>query len=199
MSGNAADRAPSPSARRVATARCAPSAPRADELARPDLSTLASEPDLLIGWQGSQPQLRDDSFLVEGRTFIADELYCLAPGCDCDEAVVDFLELFGDEESAPLGGIRLRVRNGSVVERHVEPAEQPQLEALWSAYTKRHRGLEHLETHRTVLLEARQSVLLAKSAKKLQRVARNDACPCGSGQKYKRCCMERDLRSSSQS
>lgn len=26
------------------------------------------------------------------------------------------------------------------------------------------------------------------------KVGRNDPCPCGSGKKYKKCCMEKDLR-----
>lgn len=31
------------------------------------------------------------------------------------------------------------------------------------------------------------------------KTGRNDPCPCGSGQKYKRCCLERDQAAASQS
>lgn len=27
---------------------------------------------------------------------------------------------------------------------------------------------------------------------RMSKVGRNEACPCGSGKKYKRCCLERD-------
>lgn len=165
---------------------------------RPDFTALDSEPGLLIGWQGSQPQLRDDSFLVDERTFLADELYCLAPGCDCDQAVVDFVELLSDGEIKPIGGVRLRVTDAHVLHPEVEPGNEALVDKLWAIYRKRHRDPERLRGHQRVLLEARQHERASRVVPKKARAARNEPCPCGSGQKYKRCCMEGDLASSSQ-
>ena len=35
-------------------------------------------------------------------------------------------------------------------------------------------------------------VHVCKPAKKAQNIGRNDRCPCGSGKKYKKCCMGKD-------
>jgi hypothetical protein len=164
----------------------------------PDFTAHDSEPGLFIGWQRSQPQLRDDSFLVDGRSFVADELYCLAPGCDCDQAVVDFIELLSGDDVEPIGGIRVRVTDAHVLHPDVEPGNELLVERLWSAYQQRHRGLAHLVRHQRFLLDARRADRAARASPRKARAARNEPCPCGSGQKYKRCCMERDLAASSQ-
>jgi hypothetical protein len=85
-------------------------------------------------------------------------LYCLAPGCDCDQAVVDFIELLrGDME--PIGGIRLRVTDAHVLHPDVEPGNEVLVERLWAAYQQRHRDPDRL---------VRFSLMLVKQAAPLQ-------------------------------
>lgn len=159
----------------------------------PDLTSLDEDPGLFVGWQGSQPDLRDDGYLVEERPFLADELFCLAPGCTCDEAVVDFGELQDGEELKPTGGVRLRVADGALVGLEGAEGNEGLVERLWAAYQQRHRGLAHLARRQRALLEARQAAVAARGSPGKERAARNAPCPCGSGQKYKRCCLDADL------
>ena len=39
---------------------------------------------------------------------------------------------------------------------------------------------------------ASQSVVKKSPVKKVQKIGPNDPCPCGSGKKYKKCCMQKD-------
>ena len=36
------------------------------------------------------------------------------------------------------------------------------------------------------------AVVKKQPVKKQQKIGPNDPCPCGSGQKYKKCCMQKD-------
>lgn len=158
----------------------------------PDFATYRQEPTRMVGWHFTQPHLRDDSYLLGERRFLADELYCLAPGCDCDETVVDFIELLGDDDSRGIGGVRLHARDWAEMGRVVEPAEAELLSTLWGEFRRRHVDRERLWSHREHLRRALAASNAARPSAKA-RVGRNEPCPCGSGQKYKRCCMDKDL------
>jgi len=56
-----------------------------------------------------------------------------------------------------------------------------------------HSNQRFINLAQSVLEKQRSSLSEpAKAAEKPQKIGRNDPCPCGSGKKYKRCCMGRD-------
>ena len=73
-------------------------------------------------------------------------------------------------------------------------AEEPNLDALVATYIKIRSKLAEMEAEqrRERLALARQGgpkpAIQAPSKRDVDKVGRNDDCPCGSGKKYKKCC-----------
>lgn len=122
-----------------------------------------------------------DLVVIEGRKlYLAEDHYCLRPGCSCDEAVVVLIE---GEKSRALGHVRVPVHRL----RAATFEGDPEIEDLWAAFLEQHEP--------TVLRERYEQ--LRNSVRRLMRspgtlggpkVGRNALCPCGSGKKFKRCC-----------
>jgi len=61
-----------------------------------------------------------------------------------------------------------------------EPAEEPSVGPAWPA--RSHTPVQELRS-------SHATERPAESRRAGQKVGRNDPCPCGSGKKYKRCCI----------
>jgi hypothetical protein len=147
------------------------------------------DPSDLVGWNEAHPADRADLYLDDDNVFIAEELYCVRPGCGCNEAVVAFAPT--TRGSSDIGAIRVQIRTLELVERNAKPDKTLLLDRLWKAFTARHRHLAERLARRNkqmtdlAAVHSQQRRPVTRSA---ERVGRNEPCPCGSGKKYKRCC-----------
>jgi hypothetical protein len=132
-----------------------------------------------VPWDEVQLSLRDDAFDLDDELFVASELYCVDPDCDCTQSVVMFDT---DEDYNP--GCMVFAGNAWVAEP-LEEDDRPILTALWEAYCARHPDRERRFAERRALMHAAASRITPAPVGK---VGRNDPCPCGSGKKYKKCC-----------
>ncbi len=157
--------------------------------------------DRMVGWFETHSDHRKDLFVREGddRVLMAEELFCLKPSCSCDEATVDFMDCVDPKTNRwkSIGGVRVQIAGARVVRYEPERGEKKAIRVLWEAFSHRHRVEERLSKHRQVLRAAAQSRQGASDTpqKTRERAGRNDPCPCGSGQKYKRCCLGADQSS----
>lgn len=146
----------------------------------------------LIGFDEAFPDERQDVYVLDGRSFFALDHHCIEPGCECTDVRVAFLGLDDPGPDAEIGSVVYDlVAQRTVVdadERHVDL-----LTRLWNAYRARHPLPSHLalRTQRMKgvgreLRERGAAGIVARAA----RIGRNDPCPCGSGRKYKRCCID---------
>jgi hypothetical protein len=152
----------------------------------------------LVPWGEVFGEVRQDVYVHEGRTFLAIEMYCIVPSCDCDDVLVEFAE-FAGQEAHVVGTVHARPPSGRACEVDVEGVPEALILALWSQFLRRHRGAEALRARRArIRAEGRHIVehaarsaavapTVAASANTTPRAGRNDPCPCGSGKKYKRC------------
>jgi hypothetical protein len=97
------------------------------------------DPGDLVGWNEAHPTDRADLYLDGDNVFIAEELYCVRPGCGCNEAVVAFAPT--TRGSSDIGAIRVQIRTLELVERNAKPDKTLLLDRLWKAFTARHRHL----------------------------------------------------------
>lgn len=122
-----------------------------------------------------------DLTVVHGdRRYLIEDHYCLEPGCSCDQLAVHVVDLM---EEAEVGHLRVAAHRLDVVERQGPVL----LEAIWTKLLERHGRAKLRERFERMRGVARARDRVAPFVRG-QKVGRNDACVCGSGKKFKRCC-----------
>lgn len=124
--------------------------------------------------------------------FIFDQ-YCLKTKCSCTDATMTFVSVDEDagttEDELFTVRVNYRKKQWSTVEDQAIPADvetarsvmESQIPDLYKKLLKRHIQLKGIYAH----CKKRHF----KQQVQLPTVGRNDPCPCGSGKKYKKCCM----------
>ena len=108
-----------------------------------------------------------------------------------------------------VGQITILLQNGGemkdvlgYIEKLGEPASEKDMEALSPLLIGFHQSLRmwKLKGHTTTEIvtgkldpEGGDIISFEAARRKKAKVGRNDPCPCGSGKKYKNCCMRKDL------
>lgn len=133
--------------------------------------------------------VRPDFYVVSGREVAVLDLYCVAPGCPCEEAVLDVFEV--DAEGV-VGTVTVPfVPSESAVLAPSGPERADLLDEVWRRFAIRHDVLPHLRERRARVRAAHARHVEQTTAARVvgAKVGRNDPCPCGSGRKYKVCCL----------
>jgi hypothetical protein len=164
-----------------------PEGPRSDiDLDEVEEYHLAAVENLLEG-------TRPDDYVVGDRRYWAAVLLCPTPGCDCHEAQVVF---FDDKRGSDdiIGSVLLDIGGPSgfeVVDKAPgEPPDGP-LEDLWALFRQRHDVASYLRRRQAQMKEVGATLWkpVARPVRVGPKIGRNAPCPCGSGRKYKKCCL----------
>jgi hypothetical protein len=154
-----------------------------------------------VGWVDVFPMAKAWSWEVGGRVFIAEDQYCIKPACPCDEVILVFhhfdLATCEGRSAMLLGTVAHDLETGkrSIVE--LERGRPEELLRLADELFSRVSGLaDELHRRRTFMREFGRHVEGQKRARAKSlpvrpapSPGRNDPCPCGSGKKYKKCCL----------
>ena len=140
--------------------------------------------------------VRRDLYRIGDQIYTAADMYCVKPECTCNEVTVAFGTIDRDPSYDP-GAAHIDLTSGNVVfDRNARDPEV--IDRLWALYLKRHGGLEYLAARQEKMhsigpqLEAMWKAMIGDggpSARPEKTIGRNDPCPCGSGKKYKKCCI----------
>lgn len=153
---------------------------------------LTDEPDgLPADWEPGTLVPYDEVFRVdwdltivhEKRTYFVVDQYCPNPNCTCDRVVAAFYDLTDDGRH--VGSVEALLRDGRKVKINGEPLTS----LLWNAVLDQHGVKELRRRHSRILDVVERSAPIAEPARAAKKIGRNDPCPCGSGKKYKRCCL----------
>ena len=131
---------------------------------------------------------------IDGRDCIIFDQYCLLPKCSCTDTVLNIMsaDKYG-EAGEELGAVSLKYAKKlwkafedspclwSV--KAVRSAIEGQIPDLYESLHKRHLKLKGIYGH------CKKRNFSPKQPIQVTKVGRNDPCPCGSGEKYKKCCM----------
>lgn len=169
--------------------RAVRAAAQADRESSPSRALTNANPNAMIAYDELFPADWDLVVHREGVPYWAVDLYCHNSQCTCTDVTVSFYELETGKRGA-VGRLRLDVANDDDELRIVEKSIDDELTALFlEKYRERIRA-RHAEARRAVLRFGRPLRRTAPAAlPQAARIARNTLCPCGSGKKYKRCCI----------
>jgi len=158
------------------------------------------EEGILIYYDEIIPYQMPIFLIVNNQLVFVADMYCLSPHCDCTSAHLLFVpstpfeeNIDEDEDYNPLR-IDYDYKTGKweVEERgELEFAPQMLMDQLLSTfnlksiYSTRHRNL------RTLYRNYRKHYFEQNVTVHSDKIGRNDLCPCGSGKKYKQCCMNK--------
>ena len=149
----------------------------------------------MVGYYEILPYAKPVEFTLGAQTWLLDDQHCVRANCSCQEAALSFFELRPSAQPSGIGSeptlcIRYAYDTGKI-------------EPLSGAKNGRWSGQDFVDALREVLpdldpvLAERQALLrrlyrraLSRKTIRLQapKPGRNERCPCGSGEKYKKCC-----------
>jgi hypothetical protein len=138
--------------------------------------------------------------VVHGIEYVVLDQYCVKPRCGCTDAHLNLLPIRqeGDTlETTSSVNVNYDAKTWERVADEPLPCDVATFRRLMESaipdlYTKlqaRHKKLGAIYAH----AHKRARATVADSLFQ-QSVGRNDACPCGSGKKYKKCCMGKGLQ-----
>jgi hypothetical protein len=147
------------------------------------------------------------NFNCQEETWAVDDQYCVQPKCSCSETILSFLKLVDRSgvtarkiRNAPSLRYNYRTHKTKTEPLSEWPATGASLTNLMAALKAANPKLdEHLQLRHLILqtlyarqqMERTKSRLRSLSATLRQKIGRNDPCPCGSGRKYKHCCLNK--------
>ncbi len=132
---------------------------------------------------------------IDGTECLILDQYCLLPKCSCTDTVLNLFpyDENGNEADEELCAISLtygkkawQAHEGQsfpVSVKAVRSAIEDQLPDFYSRLPERHMKLKGIYAY------CKKRHYLPKQPLQVPKVGRNEPCPCGSGKKYKKCCM----------
>lgn len=205
-----------------------------DQWRRQDLLRLLLADSMVTYWDAF-PDSWDLTLPLDGRWYWAIDYYCLNPGCDCKEVVLELTDRSDEHDGDPhLGEVRVelgrwkeaRVEGGETARRvwrrllgQKQRGSGRSIKAeLRRRYKQMRRVADKLDMAVAEGLATQTAGGVAQGARPAgtskqhgpgpgqravrgepkrrrsrpgKRAGRNEACPCGSGKKYKRCCLKK--------
>lgn len=173
------------------------------KLARPEFPDLKKE-GTVVSYKDILPFAEPFDVDVP-RTLVAFDSYCTRPGCDCNEVFLAFQPIGyskADFDTFDMTSLRIDYKGRQIVgtlSASRDPAlprpQQMLAEVLdansnfWTEVARRHSNLKSLYGKFLKDHPEQNVVEVPQTRSEVARVGRNDLCPCGSGKKFKKCCL----------
>ncbi len=139
----------------------------------------------------------EDKYFIEvsAGLIIIEDAYCLRSGCHCDRSLLSF-HYFQDTKqvSSEEHVIELHYKKRQISNIHEGKGFTQSAKEIFELLKTKHPDLfKQMERRHKELVKLyakyRKTHTPVLTAKKSEDVGRNDLCPCGSGKKYKKCCL----------
>lgn len=138
-----------------------------------------------------------DQFLVtiKGEQCIIFDQYCLLPKCPCTDTNLDIISIDKHGKKGKelcFVALNYRKKRWKLVDESsfsislatIRTAVEEQIPDIYRQMHKRHMKLKAIYAY------CKKKHYSLKQELQLPKVGRNDPCPCGSGKKYKKCCLK---------
>lgn len=163
---------------------------------------VMSGDDNMVGYREIFPYGELVSFELGDCLWLVDDHYCVDPDCDCTAVALTFGNVPKESRTTNPGtsdttpAAIYDYDDGKVEKVEVEPqAGQPAIEELMQASRSGHEAFDAEVKTRHLLLRQlfrkasqREDAAPVPARRAEPKIGRNDPCPCGSGEKYKKCC-----------
>lgn len=133
--------------------------------------------------------------VVDGQTYVLGDNYCVEPGCTCEEIqVIVWHENERDGDLTEFGYVTVAPTRLAGAQFHAHGSQRAQVQTIWKIWCDAYPVVALLLNRQSTVrkLAPEFQALMAKRGVRRSRekeVGRNDLCPCGSGKKFKKCCM----------
>lgn len=133
-------------------------------------------------------------FSLCDKSYVGIDHYCITPGCTCNDVAIYF---FCIDENNELGTVFSDTTKLKVKDVHPQMSSKEDLLKLLDQLSIQYPDLRtrlqkrHKEMKRVGGEIAKMSGNFTAPVVAQTKVKRNAPCPCGSGKKYKKCCMDR--------
>jgi len=135
------------------------------------------------------------SVTINGEKCIILDQYCLLPKCPCTDMNLDIISMDKPgKKGKEVCFVDLNYKkkrwklsdesSSSISLESVRTAIEEQLPGIYKQMHKRHMKLKTIYAH------CKKKHYASKQELQLPKAGRNDPCPCGSGKKYKKCCLK---------
>lgn len=145
-------------------------------------------------------------FVVDKHVVYVEDFYCSNPDCTCNEVVLSFMiERWDRETNQAILDQRFNVRmgfDGKWTDIKWMGASKPDTAKYLNAMCQYYPRIEKVfqfryHQIRSLAINILQShfagknptMIMPDTKKPRPKIGRNDPCPCGSGKKYKKCCL----------
>lgn len=162
------------------------------------------QPGDMVYWQEVFPDDINILFKLGNDTYWADDMYCINPGCGCQEVGLVLYRLTkGKTEN--VGSISVTLPSGKFSSFLEENGNGNLLRRLWDLLRQDKGRCALLKKRKKDIVPVGREIVRLSAGKaavrsnslsgkgtsvfSLKKVGRNDPCPCGSGKKYKKCCL----------
>lgn len=157
-----------------------------------ELGTFLLYRDIL--WQEDDLELN-----IDGTNYSIFDSYCVSPNCDCTDVALNFFE-----DVHKLG---IREPNFSFVYNYLtgdykdpegisEDKVKDIISILPESYSNKFKK-KHVKLKKAVKKDIHKMIkdrgLVLKLPEQKRKLGRNEPCHCGSGKKYKKCCLDKDF------
>jgi hypothetical protein len=153
---------------------------------------------ILDTWVCDNP---DFIFTVSGTQFWVRDRYCINPGCSCKEITLSFAEFDQEQKPKELGVVSIVLKHFRVDGVQAVGASSEKLTQICQKFQKQAGVKRILKTRQKEMKIIGKEIVELSSIKRSQgrqsisqagrKVGRNAPCPCGSGKKYKKCCLNK--------
>ena len=139
-----------------------------------------------------------DQFLVTiaGKECIVFDQYCILPKCSCTDAVLNFFEIQESRNKTDeliVISLDYKKRKWDVAEAGSWPIDIELVKSsLFDAFPDFYKQImtRHLKL-KTIYANCKKMNYSCEKKEFPKKVGRNDPCPCGSGKKFKKCCLNK--------
>lgn len=149
----------------------------------------------MVSWFEVYPDDINLVFMMKGSTYLADDMYCINPGCSCREMGLIFSRI-GDDGVENMGAARVEMPDCRFLGVMVEMGDENAIRRLWNTLRKQAGTCRTLRDRWQKMIPVGQEIVRLSAPSKPEtvkvpvvKVGRNDPCPCGSGKKFKKCCL----------
>jgi|LGOV01.1.fsa_nt_gb hypothetical protein len=166
-----------------------------DQWRKMDWSWL--EDGMMVGWDEVFPNDPDFVFDLSGKRYWVRDQYCITPGCPCKDVTLSFTELEDEKKYKELGNVTIDVKRFRIDDTKPIGASSEKLMQLWRIFQKESKIKKTLRTRQSEMKIVGKEIAKlgiknrSQAHKSFSKVGRNDPCPCGSGKKYKKCCLNK--------
>lgn len=134
--------------------------------------------------------------IIDGKKSIVFDQYCLLPKCPCSDVTLSLMSMdIAGKNCDELCSVEVNYKKKQwkslkglsfdVSTKVVKSAIEEQIPNFYKRLLQRHLKLKGIYAH------CKKKHFASQTPLELPKVGRNEPCPCGSGKKYKKCCMRK--------